>query len=88
MSASLRRQDIVSIMIDLGLVEEPEATDTPPSDVQFADLGMDSLTVLDFCMQLEEKTGLSVEPGDLASHPSLHALAAFLEEKGRGAGSR
>jgi acyl carrier protein len=84
-SLAERRRDLVSIMVELGLFKDDAAA---ARDIPFADLGMDSLTVLDLCMQVEEKTGLSLEPGDLVEHPSLDALAAFLAERGGAAETR
>ncbi len=85
MDAARHRRDIVLVLAKLGLLPQAEARDGPASDLMFADLKMDSLTVLDFCVNLEERTGLEIEPADLAAHPSLDALAALLERKAAGA---
>jgi acyl carrier protein len=47
-------------------------------DLTFAEMDMDSLVALDFCMALEETFGRPVDPADLAKHPSLDRLALFL----------
>jgi acyl carrier protein len=84
MSVSERRQDIIAALTRLRLLDGRSDLAAGEADLNFVDLGMDSLTVLDFCMQLEDRTGLSIEPADLVGHPSLNALAALLEEKAAG----
>jgi acyl carrier protein len=41
-------------------------------DLDFAGLTLDSLLLLDFCVRLEERTGIAVEPVDLLSVSSLN----------------
>jgi len=82
-----QRQNVLSVLGRLGLLEGEEAIspDNPTADLRFSDLEMDSLTVLDFCVALEDQTGHSIEPSDLVQYPSVDALARALEAK---AGSR
>jgi acyl carrier protein len=51
------------------------------ADVSFADLDLDSLAAMELCMNVEEDFGITVEPADLALHPSVNALAAALAER-------
>lgn len=49
------------------------------ADVAIADLQMDSLSAMEFCIVLEERWGLSVPPSDLARLGSLEDLRARLQ---------
>lgn len=53
----------------------------PTGDVVFADLELDSLTVMDFCIALEERYDLTVEPADLLQQATLRNLAQFIATK-------
>lgn len=47
-------------------------------DVPLADLGMDSLGLMEFCIALESRWGFSVAPAELARVGTLGQLAARL----------
>jgi acyl carrier protein len=55
-----------------------------PQDVSvddtFHDLGLDSLTGIRLVRALEERTGLTIDPPVFFDHPSIRALAAYLDE--------
>lgn len=79
-----QRQIVLSVLGRLGLLEGEAAAispDDPAEDLLFSELGMDSLTVLDFCVALEDRTGHPVEPSDLVQYPSVNALARALDAK-------
>jgi acyl carrier protein len=48
------------------------------ADMALADLGFDSLVAMEFCLNLEDRTGVPVDLGDLAIHSTVNALAAHL----------
>jgi len=81
MTLDPHRQTVLSVMSKLGLLEGRPSPEEMAGDLLFADLGMDSLTVLDLCVALEDQTGCIVEPADLVQHPSVDALARFLEAR-------
>ena len=57
-----------------------EFTANVSEDVQLAALGIDSMSVIDLCMDIEENTGREVLIEELIDHPSINKLAKFLSE--------
>lgn len=51
------------------------------SDQSFSDQGVDSLTGLRLTRKLEDQLGVEVELEWLFDHPSIQALARFLDER-------
>lgn len=51
------------------------------SDQPFSELGLDSLTGLRMTRKLEDQLGVEVELEWLFDHPSIQALARFLDER-------
>ena len=51
------------------------------ADIEFAELGLDSLAAMEICLEIEDKTGLEIDLGDPAKHPSVNALANYLAGK-------
>jgi acyl carrier protein len=50
-------------------------------DVPFGEFDLDSLAAIEVCMEVEEKTGIEIDLGDLAQHGSLNALARAVAER-------
>jgi acyl carrier protein len=54
----------------------------PPStvrhDVSFADYGLDSVSAITLCSEVEEQFGVVIEPEDMWDHPTIEALGAAL----------
>ena len=50
-------------------------------DVDFSDIELDSLAAMEMCVEIEEKTGIEIDLGDLAQNPSVNALAKFMVGK-------
>jgi acyl carrier protein len=50
----------------------------PDGDMDFAELDLDSLAAMEMCLEIEDKTGIEIDLGDLAQHPSVNALAKFM----------
>ena len=57
----------------------------PLNEIAFADLDLDSLTSMEICLTIEDRTGQLIEPGDLLLYPGINALAAFLADRSRSA---
>ena len=49
-------------------------------DVPLATLGIDSMSVIDLCMDIEEKTGRVVLIEELIDNPTINELAKFMSE--------
>ena len=50
----------------------------PKSDVDLAALGIDSMAVINLCVDLEEALRRDVEIEELIEHPSLNSLARHI----------
>lgn len=55
--------------------------DEVPFDVDFADLGGDSIQLLGLLLEIEERFGLSLTPPQFAAHGSVEALAALIRAR-------
>jgi acyl carrier protein len=78
------RAAIIHALAKTAQIEEAVADryQSSEDDLPFAELDMDSLSALDFCMTLEETLKQPVEPGDLVKHASVDQLAGFLSTPG------
>jgi acyl carrier protein len=52
----------------------------PDEDVQLVSFGIDSVSVMDFCLLIENAIGREVEIVELIDHPSVNTLASHLAE--------
>ena len=50
------------------------------NDVELASLGIDSMSVIDLCMDIEKHSGREVLIDELVENSSLHLLAKYLSE--------
>ncbi len=50
------------------------------TDVDLATLGIDSMSIIDLCMDIEQKSGREVLIEELIENPTLNKLAKFLSE--------
>jgi len=50
----------------------------PQTDVRIADLNIDSLDAVEWCMEIEERTGLELDPGELTDLATVDGLVAFV----------
>ena len=48
----------------------------PTNDVPIADLGLESLDVVEWCMEIETRTGVEVDPADLAGLTMVSEIIA------------
>ena len=53
----------------------------PDTNVQIAELGIDSLDALEWCMEIEAQSGVEVDPAYLLTHNSIDALVELLAER-------
>lgn len=60
------------------------ALSDPAQDVSFEDLKFDSLATMEVCMELEERTDIEIDLGDLLAYPSVNRLAEHLEKRSTG----
>jgi acyl carrier protein len=67
--------ELRNLLDELGLAK---ADDGATDDVAFADLELDSLTLMDICVSLEDRYDLIIEPADVVKQGSLRNLALFI----------
>jgi acyl carrier protein len=77
------RNAIITALVNIKVFTTEQATATislDTSDVELASLGIDSMSVIDLCMDVEESTGREVLIEELIDNPTLNKLAKFLSE--------
>ncbi len=57
-----------------------ELAATEGEDVELIKLGIDSMSVIDLCMDIEENTGREVLIEELIDNPTINKLAKFMSE--------
>jgi acyl carrier protein len=75
MSVDEARASILEVLKQLKLVDGNQAQ---AADIEFAGLGIDSISIVDLCVGLEEKVGREVTIEELIENPSLNQLADHL----------
>jgi acyl carrier protein len=63
---------ILDVLKGLKLIDGNRAQ---AADIEFASLAIDSITIVDLCVGLEEKVGREVSIEELIENPSLNQLA-------------
>ena len=64
--------ELRAMLDELGLAEIDDG-----QDVVFADLDLDSLTVMDLCVALEDRYDFAIDPGDVIQQATLTQSCAF-----------
>lgn len=65
--------ELRTLLDDLGLAKIDAG-----QDVVFADLDLDSLTLMDLCVSLEDRYDFVIEPADVVKQATLENLARFI----------
>ena len=55
----------------------------PKVDVAIADLGIDSLDAIEWCMEIEARGGVEIDPVELTTHRSIDALVGLIVNRCR-----
>jgi acyl carrier protein len=58
----------------------------PNTNLPLAELGLDSLDVIEWCMEIEARTGVKTDPADLITHGSVDELVSLIVDRKRAAG--
>jgi acyl carrier protein len=66
------------VMGSLNTVEAVSSLNDPAGDLKFEAAGLDSLAGLEFCLELEDRTGVELDLGHLLEHDSVNRLAAYV----------
>jgi acyl carrier protein len=70
-----------------GLLNDPllaRRIDDPDSDIDFSELELDSLGMLQATLALEDDTGIEVDVGELVNHATVNALSELIVAKAGG----
>ena len=84
LSQSVLRPLLVEIMLSMGEITDEQAAiliASPDSDMDLARLNFNSLTMLDFCLKIETKTGIVFEPDELVELETLRGLETAIRVK-------
>lgn len=73
---------IVEALQSIGKLTREQAAQLQAQDIDIAALGLDSVSITDFCMALEERIGREIEVDELIENPSIKGLARHLSSKG------
>ncbi len=71
-------QQTVGILYDQRFADILEGAER---DVTFVELEFDSLSAMEFCLQIDDMIGIEVEPADLILYPSINTLSEHLMAK-------
>ena len=81
LTAKALRPLLVEILFRMGELTEAQGTDlnaSLDSDIDLAMLNFNSLTMLDFCLQVETHTDIVFEPDELVTLETLGAVEAAI----------
>jgi acyl carrier protein len=78
-----REQVISAVHLASGALNEEDVWNklARRDDVEFTEIELDSLAAMEMCLNIEENTGIEIDLGDLAQHPSVNSLAKYLVDK-------
>jgi acyl carrier protein len=78
MNASEARKQILDILVGVELVaaeRRQRLLEQPAEDIQLAELGIDSMKIVDLCVGLEEQIGREISVEELIENPTVNKLA-------------
>jgi acyl carrier protein len=78
MSVSEVRKQILDILAGLELITAEQSNrllEEPTGDLELAELGIDSMKIVDLCVGLEEQIGREVSVEELIENPTVNKLA-------------
>lgn len=84
LTATTLRPLLVNILFAMGELSEAQRADLNASldnDIDLARLNFNSLTMLDFCLQVETHTDIVFEPDELVTLETLSAVEAAILAK-------
>lgn len=71
---------LLDLLVSLKLLSAAERIAANAKDISFGELGIDSLTVVDLCVGIEEKIGRELRVEEVIDYPTVDLLAAHLSE--------
>lgn len=81
----MNREDAKSMLLDVLLAMElispaqrAAAIEPRAEDIQLGGLGIDSMAIVELCMNVEERTGRELRVEEIIDNPTVNQLAAHL----------
>lgn len=81
----MNREEAKSMLLDVLLAMElvsssqrAAAIEPGADDIQLGGLGIDSMAIVDLCMNVEERTGRELRVEEIIDNPTVNQLAAHL----------
>ena len=68
---------VIDSLIRLGQLPDDMAKEARDADLDLSKITLDSLSVIEICMHLENALGIAVEPVDFLNHSKLNDLADY-----------
>jgi amino acid adenylation domain-containing protein len=87
---AMRRTLVEALRHATGRLNKPALAlqlDDPDIDVPIADLGIDSLHFIGWCMEIQARTGVEIRSEDLAATTSLDEMVGLIVDRRSGAGA-
>jgi acyl carrier protein len=81
MIVSDTRTSILNALVGIKVMDDSTRAEflaEPTKDIALVELGIDSISVMDFCLLIENDIGREIEIFELVDNPSLNILAAHL----------
>jgi acyl carrier protein len=78
MNANEARKQILDVLVGVELVtagQRQHLLEEPAGDIQLAELGIDSMKIVDLCVGLEERVGREISIEELIENPTVNKLA-------------
>jgi len=77
---------LLDVLLGMELItpqEKGTALQGEANDIQFGELGIDSMAVVDLCMGVEKVTGRELRVEEIIDNPTLDQLAGYLAARTR-----
>ena len=78
MNASEARKQILDVLVAVEILthgQKQGLLEGPAEDIQLAELGIDSIKIVDLCVGLEERVGREISIEELIENPTVNKLA-------------
>ena len=82
--AEARAVLVAALQQTANVFNDPAVSDrlrNPAGDVRIDELKLDSLDIVEWCLEIETQTGLSIDPAEVATATTLAEFSAVLSSK-------
>jgi acyl carrier protein len=78
MNINEAREKILDVLVGVEIVsteQRQRLLEEPEGDIELAELGIDSMKIVDLCVGLEERVGREISIEELIENPTVNKLA-------------